>query len=86
MAKCPTINSHARTDKGGSNVPQATYPEKYHTVEEAAELSGIFKWKLYRAIERRIIPHYTFINNRKLVRLSEIEVVITASRQGGDDE
>ena len=59
--------------------------EKYYTVKEAAELSGIFKWKIYRAIERRIIPHYTFINNRKLVRLSEIEVVINASRQGGDD-
>jgi len=66
--------------------PENPIPEKYYTVKEAAELLGILEWKLNEAVKRKLIPHYTFMNSRKYVLLSEVQAAINASRQGGDDE
>ena len=65
--------------------PDDPIPEKYYTVKEAAELLGILEWKLNEAVKRKLIPHYTFMNSRKYVLLSEVQAAINASRQGGDD-
>lgn len=47
-------------------------PEKLLTVKEAAKQLGVPYWKLNRAVQQRLIPSYSLLNRRKLVRLSEI--------------
>ncbi len=59
--------------------------ELLFTIIRVAELLGIPYWKLNRAVRLGLIPPYTFLNSRKYVRLSEVQAVINASRQGGDD-
>jgi excisionase family DNA binding protein len=54
-------------------------PEKQLTIKEASSLLGVPYWKLLRAVNRGDVPSYKFFNSRKLVRLSEILAIITAS-------
>jgi len=56
------------------------------TIAEAAEALGIHVWALRRAVKAGIIPGYRPFNGRTLLRLSEILVVINASKIGGSDE
>jgi excisionase family DNA binding protein len=57
--------------------------EPLHTITSAAELLGVHAWALRRAVKRGDIPSYTPFNSRKLVRLSEVEAAINASKIGG---
>jgi excisionase family DNA binding protein len=57
---------------------QEEYPEKLHTVQEAATLLNVHTWKLRRAIAKGLIPSYSLLNARRLVRISEILAVINA--------
>jgi len=59
--------------------------EPFIPVIEAADRLGIFRWKLRRAVKSGSIPSYHFLNNRVLVRLSEVVAFIEASRHGGDN-
>jgi hypothetical protein len=63
-----------------SSSPQGLLPEKLHTIQEAAALLNIYAWKLRRAVSKGLIPRYTLLNSRRLVRLSE---VIGAMNAGG---
>jgi len=51
-------------------------PEKLLTLKEAAKLLGIPYWKLNRAVQQGLIPSYSLLNSRKLVRVSEVLVAI----------
>jgi len=53
------------------------------TVQRAAELLGVHVWALRRAVKAGTIPAYAPFNGRKMVRLSEVEAVINASKIGG---
>lgn len=59
--------------------------EPFIPVIEAADRLGIYRWKLRRAVKSGSIPSYRFLNNRVLVRLSEVIAFIEASRHGGDN-
>lgn len=65
-----------------SNYP-AKHPEQLVTVKQAAECFGLPVWKIGRGVATGIIPSYSLLNGRRLVRLSEIEATIQASRVGG---
>jgi hypothetical protein len=54
-------------------------PEKLYTIQETAALLNIYPWKLRRAVKKRLIPSYTLLNSRRLVRLSEV----VAAMSGG---
>lgn len=53
------------------------------TVKAAAQRLEIPTWKLQRAVKRGLIPHYTILNKRKLVRMDDIFAFIERSRVGG---
>jgi excisionase family DNA binding protein len=55
-------------------------PEKLYTIQEAAVLLNIYAWKIRRAVKQGLIPSYTLLNSRRLVRLNE---VIAAMNAGG---
>jgi excisionase family DNA binding protein len=55
-------------------------PEKLYTIQEASSLLNIYAWKIRRAVKKGLIPRYTLVNSRRLVRLSE---VIAAMNAGG---
>ena len=57
--------------------------EPFLTVKDAAAALGIHGWKLARAVRNGTVPSYTFLNRRRLVRLSEVIAVIEVSRTGG---
>lgn len=58
-------------------IPQNTNPpERMFTIGQAADLLGIPRWKLYRAVKYGLVPCHRILNSRKLVRLSEIEAAI----------
>jgi len=61
---------------------KSNLPERPHTIKEAAALLGLPTWKLQRAVGKGLVPSYTFLNRRKLVRLSEVDGVIKQSRHG----
>jgi excisionase family DNA binding protein len=56
--------------------PPLTQPEQFIekllSIKEAAKQLGIPYWKLNRAVQLGLIPSYSVLNTRKLVRLSEI--------------
>ena len=58
-----------------------TYPncEKLLTVKQAAAELGLPYWKLNRSVKSGLVPSYTLLNSRRLVRLSEILATIEAS-------
>ena len=70
------------TSKTLENTPTPSSVEKYITLHEAADLFGLPYFKLLRAAKRRLIPTYTIFNSRRLVRASEVQAVINASRDG----
>jgi excisionase family DNA binding protein len=45
---------------------------EFLTVSAASARLGIPRWKLWRAIKKKLIPSYRFFNGRLLVRLSEV--------------
>ena len=55
-------------------------------INAAAAALGLHTWKLRRAIKAGLVPSYALLNNRRLVRLSEVVAVIEASRAGGGDD
>lgn len=54
-------------------IPQQEQPvEKLLSIKDAAKQLGIPYWKLNNAANANLIPSYSVLNNRKLVRISEI--------------
>ena len=56
------------------------------TIQEAAQLLNLHTWKMRRAVKTGLIPSYTLLNSRRLVRLSEVLVVINASTEDVSDD
>ncbi len=52
-------------------------------IKVAAAQLGLHYWKLERAVKAGLVPSYTLLNSRKLVRPTEVLAVIEASRVGG---
>lgn len=69
----PDANEHASSPNGF---------ERLHTIREAAELAGLKYWLLLRAVNRGDVPSYQFGNQRKRVRLSDIEAAIAHFQAG----
>ena len=63
------------------NEPNPT--ERFFTINEAATRLGIPAWKLRRAAKAQLIPSYRILNQRRLVRLSEVVAALTAFNDGG---
>jgi excisionase family DNA binding protein len=57
-------------------------PEPFLTLKDAARRLGIPPITLQRAARAGTIPTYNIHTGRKLVRLSEIEAIVLASRTG----
>lgn len=57
--------------------------EKLIPLKAAAEVIGVPTWKLSRAAKQGVIPTYSVLNSRRLVKLSEVVAIIEASRRGG---
>lgn len=57
--------------------------EKLLTFKEAAHDLGVPYFKIQRAAKRGLFPTYRLLNSRPLVRLSEVNAVVEASKQGG---
>jgi excisionase family DNA binding protein len=57
--------------------------EKLLTLKQAGEILGIPYFKMRRAAKQGSFPVYRFGNSRALVRLSEVDAAINASRDGG---
>jgi excisionase family DNA binding protein len=53
--------------------------ESFVSVREAAEMLGLPRWKIWKAIKARQINAYHFVNKRILVRVSEIVQLIETS-------
>jgi hypothetical protein len=68
--------SNSNDDPGGI--------EPFVTFKQASKILGLHLWALYQAGKAGIIPVYKFVNGRKMVRVSEILLVIEASKKGGD--
>ncbi|MFD2648233.1 hypothetical protein ACFSX5_10565 [Devosia albogilva] len=62
---------------------QASSPEAFITLKQAAACLGLPYFKIQRAARQRIIPTYRVYNSRRLVRLSEVVALINDSRVGG---
>ena len=61
----------------------ASPPERLTTINETAEILGLPPWKIARAVKARLVPSYRFLNGRILLRVSEVEAAINATKQGG---
>jgi len=61
MLETPQINQH---------------PERMFTIGQVADILGIPRWKLYRAVKYGLVPCHRILNSRKLLRLSEVEAAI----------
>lgn len=57
--------------------------EPLRTIKQASEELGLPYFKLNGAAKLGLVPTYTFLNGRRLVRVSEVSGIITASRVGG---
>ncbi len=64
---------------------QTGVPEKLVTMQAAAEALGLPTWKVRRAVKAGIVPSYSLVNGRRLVRVSEVLDVVSASCFGGQD-
>ena len=53
------------------------------TLKAAAAAVGVPYFKMRRAAKLGLFPVYRFANSRALVRLSEVDAAINASRDGG---
>ena len=60
------------------------HPERLYTIDAAAKIFGLHRWKLRRAIKSGLVPSYAPFNSRRLVYLSEVQAVIGASKHGGE--
>jgi hypothetical protein len=67
------LNSHLHTT------------EPLLTFRQAAALLGIPYWKIQRAAQIGLVPTTTFLNSRRYVRFSEIELILGRSpaQRGG---
>lgn len=63
--------------------PEKLFVEPFVTIATAADRLGLKEYVLERCVRRGDVPHYTFYNSRKLVRILEIEAYVLASRKGG---
>ncbi len=62
------------------NTQGAVATERLLPIADAAAALGLHTWKLRRAVKAGLVPSYTLLNSRRLVRLSEVVAVIEASR------
>lgn len=76
--------SSAETDsKSGLATQHSLLVESLYTIKNAAEALGIQPWKLRRAVKLGLIPSYTLVNARRLVRLSEVVASLHHANVGG---
>ena len=61
---------------------QPKLPEPLVTIKQAAQHFCLPVWKISGCCKSGCIPFYRVLNGRRLVRLSEIEAAIQASRVG----
>jgi hypothetical protein len=57
-------------------------PEPFLTLIVVANLLGLPVFKIRRAAKQGLFPTYSFLNGRKLARLSEVEAAIKRTRSG----
>ncbi len=57
--------------------------EPFFSIKDAAEVLGLKPWWLWRAVKQGIVPSYTFLTGRRLVRLSDVVSCIERTRSGG---
>lgn len=69
-------------DEKALNVLSGT-TEPFVTITKAAEKLGLYVWKLRRAVKAGAVPVYRPFNSRPMVRVSEVESAILATREGG---
>jgi predicted site-specific integrase-resolvase len=48
-------------------------PEPFRTVKQAAAITSIPTWKIYRALKVGDIPTYKLLNSRRYVKISDIQ-------------
>ena len=58
-------------------------PEAFLTIKEAARVLRLPYWKILRSVNENLIPHYSLLNSRKLVKISEIVAAFQPSVNGG---
>ena len=64
------------------NLGEKTMSEPFFTIKEAATLLRIPYWKLNRAVNQGLIPSHSMLNQRKYLKLSEVENCM--AQHGGD--
>jgi excisionase family DNA binding protein len=68
---------------GASRSCPAALP-KFLTIGAAAKVIGIPYFKLQRAVRAGLIPSYRLLNNRRLLKLSEVLAAIDSTREVGE--
>ncbi len=58
--------------------------ERLLTYRAVAEALGVPYFKIQRAARAGLFPTYRLFNNRRLLKLSEVQAVIDRSRERGD--
>ncbi len=68
-------------------IPQKALGEQpLLTIPKAASALGVPVYTLRRAVKGGLVPSYQPFSSRVLVRLSEIQAVVTASGNGGSGD
>ncbi len=79
-----TNRSRASSDlKKLSSEQIPSLAEPFFSIKDAAEVLGLKPWWLWRAVKQGIVPSYTFLTGRRLVRLSDVVSCIERTRSGG---
>lgn len=60
-----------------------SFPEKFHSIKDAAALLGLRYWHLQRAVKRGLVPSHRLLTTKRFVRLSEIIAALESSDMGG---
>lgn len=69
------------TPPGESLQPRLPF-EPLFTIKDAAAAVGLKYWLLLRAVNSGDVPSFRFGNNRRRVRLSDIEAALTRTQSG----
>lgn len=72
--------------KGGQRLEAQlddSFPEKFHSIKDAAALLGLRYWHLQRAVKRGLVPSHRLLTKKRFVRLSEIVAALESSDMGG---
>ena len=57
--------------------------QQFRTVKDVAKILHLPTWKISRAVRAGIIPSYSLLNGRRLIRINEVLAVLERSREGG---